>query len=241
MKEIPILYSGEMVRAILDGRKTNTRRVIKPLPADNALFPGKWDGGIWGNVPLRDGTWGDIKCPYGKPGDRLWVRETWRTGTLLDKFSPKQIQTKCEEAGYQTNKTGSVCPLKYEADGKITTWGPHDHYDFGDWGRVRQSIYMMRWASRITLEITDIRVERLQDISEEDALKEGSFLQKCPCPEMQKIKLNPKNIWDVAFKQTGCHVHGQEFKHLWDSINDKKHPWKDNPWVWVVEFRRIKP
>lgn len=189
MKEHPILFSGPMVRAILEGRKTQTRRVMKPQP--------RFD------PPKVQEVW---KCPYGGPSNQLWVRETH---AVLS-------------AGY-TDGTGM--DIRYKAT--------DPDYPYG-W---TPSIHMPRWASRLTLEVTDVRVERVREISEEDALAEGSFLGRCPCQEMQR---KPKTTVEAAFRQTGCHIHGEEFATLWNSINAKRgYGWDENPWVWVISFRRI--
>lgn len=188
--EKPILFSGEMVRAILDGRKTQTRRVIKPQPRFDRM--GLTDASF---VNTYDETWAYpnvcpekyYKCPYGKPGDLLWVRETWRE-------SESHTWAGCQ----------NLDAIHYKAD--------HDEPDAdGCW---RPSIHMPRWASRITLEVTNVRVERLQDILVEDSLKEGMDHNPMNCPRM-------------------------EFAQLWNSINEKRgYGWETNPWVWVVEFER---
>lgn len=185
MKEHPILFSTSMVQAILDGRKTMTRRVVKSP---------KW------SEPSRALV--DFECPYGWIGDRLWVRETWAKPPML------------------TNKM-----LRDGAD----TWPKcvylADDVDIGQWKewgwKVKPSIFMPRWASRITLEITNIRVERLQDITSADSIKEGMYSYA----NSQTIDCETRDPRD-------------DFKILWDSINGKKHPWSSNPWVWVISFRR---
>ncbi len=204
MKERPILMSAPMVRAILrdTDTKTQTRRVIKPRLVCECEQPDwrpsriDWIGYKYEG---RDGwfchkcgsglraidEWSShgILCPYGQPGDRLWVRETWR----------------------QDAKGGELAHYKADENGR------------GYWiGKWHPSIFMPRWASRITLEIVSVRVERLQDISFDDALAEGM--------EHSIIMHNP--IDDL-------------FVPLWDSINYKKHPWESNPWVWVIEFKRL--
>jgi hypothetical protein len=169
MKERPILFSGPMVRAILEGRKTITRRVLKLQD---------YDGGNC--YETRDGILRDILslCPYGIPGDRLWVRETW------------------------ADPCGKRIPV-YRADEATA-------YQNVKW---RPSIFMPRWASRITLEITRVRVERLQDITEKDAISEGVL----------------SSDYDKTYRYA--------FSVLWDSINGPKYPWSDNPWVWVIDLR----
>jgi len=178
VKGRPILFSSPMVRAILDGSKTQTRRSFA-------------------------GTLGVTPCPYGVPGDRLWVRETFVQGHPSD----------AGEVRYDL-------PLRYwyRADGDLDMWAGEDgHAGDVPW---RPSIHMPRAASRITLEITDVRVERLQAISEEDALAEGvPFVQNDP------------------FERTAR----REFQDLWDSLNAKRAPWASNPWVWCLTFKRVTP
>lgn len=171
MRERPILFSGEMARAILSGRKTMTRRVIKPQPTN------------MDNPMRRLSVISD--CPYGKIGDRLWVRET---------FAELEMDN------------GS--PFAYRADG--------DKIGCHHW---KPSIFMRRRASRILLEIINIRVERLQDISTEDIIKEG-------------LSTNLREHDAV------CDLK-EKWQTLWDKINGKKHPLADNPWVWVIEFKRV--
>lgn len=215
VRERPILFSGEMVRAILDGRKTQTRRVIRPQPlllADCFDRPGGW---IWppGSEPGEDGSrWpADATdaspvmadhCPHGQPEDHLWVREMWRmSGGPQSQF-----------VVYRADETRN--PL----DG---FWAEVQRYGT-NW---RPSIHMPRWASRITLEVTGVRVERLQDITEEEAEQEGSngCSAESPCP-----------ISDLS-KPFVC-----GFAQTWNSLNAKRgYPWQSNPWVWVVDFSRL--
>lgn len=178
MRERPILFSGPMVRALLDGRKTQTRRVVKPQPVD------PFDGAQLRTAVSAYALAGP--CPYGEPGDRLWVRETWA------------------KAGEQGDR------VEYRAD----TADPKA-------GKWRPSIFMPSWASRITLEVESVRVERLQDISEADARAEG--------------------VTPAPFTKAGraAHlVHVEAFESLWGSINGPD-SWAANPWVWVVAFRRV--
>lgn len=215
-REGPILYTAPMVRAILAGRKTQTRRIMKPrLHADTARV--MFSGGEWRTYTEDAYPFGDpIRCPYGKPGDRLWVRETWKTGKYLDQDSPRSIAKQCEEAGYST-RGGAACPILYLADEHHRKWSEHDIEDFGPWGKTRVSIHMPRWASRITLEITDLRVERLNAITEDDAIAEG-----CQCAGV------PASLSNVG-----------AFAKLWESINGSG-SWESNPWVWVVGFKMVK-
>ena len=186
MKERPILFSGAMVRAILDDKKTQTRRVMKPQPAyvwgwgvtrsDSEHFSAhvRYPGGH------QPDPW--VRCVYGKPGDRLWVRETWM----------------CDGYGRRHQSQGMV---RYRADAE----------SMGAW---RPSIFMPRWASRLLLENIGVRVERLQDISDADILAEG-FPEDPPS-------------------------YAEGFAAKWNEINPK-YPWSSNPWVWVIEFKRVQP
>lgn len=217
MKERPILFSGPMVRAILEGRKTQTRRVVKPQPEF------VWGSGNNGEAHVRypGGTQPDpwIKCPYGQVGDRLWVRETW--GTF-------------ERYGIPVDR--DLDKLAYRADGGAFV------PDMG-W---KPSIHMPRWASRLTLEIVSVRVERLQDISVGDALAEGIRCPDCGYTARDSgIHLDHAiciNKWLQASKaeDVGWHPAIEEFSELWDSINGEG-SWNANPWVWVVEFKVVQP
>jgi hypothetical protein len=188
MKERPIIMGAESVRAILEGRKTQSRRVIKPQP--------KFIGAP--NVPFKTddaNPKGIINCPYGKVGDRLWVRET----VFFETFH-QQSDAELERDGFNPN----IGVWVYRADN-------HDYPTItANW---TSPLFMPRIASRITLEITDIRVERVQDITEEDAIAEG---------------VESFNI--VA-----------SYSYLWDSLNAKRgYPWESNPWVWVVTFEVVR-
>lgn len=220
MTERPILFSAPMVRAILDGRKTQTRRVVKPQPESGHDGEPYWHVGgyrAWQfrgiADPLRMGTNNPLVCPYGQPGDRLWVRETWaavhfsidpETGFADDWHGSHDIPP---------GDGGGYWSKLYAADNH-----PTDKEERGfSW---RPSIHMPRWASRITLEVTGVRVERLCEISDGDAKAEGVEL--------------PSGIF-LAGSRT---PHRVEFFKLWESINGAG-SWDANPWVWVVEFRRL--
>lgn len=198
MTERPILFSAPMVRALLSGTKTQTRRVAKARKYPSLLEPGRWADGYV--LDLGNREWLMRDCPYGAPGDALWVREShwW----FKDEHDPV--------TGYFPPKLTAE-DVKYRAD--------------GDDGRKvwRPSIHMPRWASRITLQITGMRVERLQDISAADALAEG-------------VIVHP----DHHGKPTG-RIYGpvQAYSDLWDQINGAG-SWDANPWVWVIEFSRIE-
>ena len=200
MKEHPILFSTEMVQAILEGRKTQTRRIFKGTTEHrepyNPAYLERWRS--------NDG-WKQI-CPYGQVGDRLWVRETF-----------KHFANKWDGTNWQS------C-ITYKA-GNLTVYDSWDYEPPREkwWNKStildhwQPSIFMPRWASRITLEITDIRVERLQEITEEDAVAEGIM------PEQHPFDAPP----------------AMRYATLWDSINGKKHSWESNSWVWVIEFKKI--
>jgi len=188
----PIIFNGEMVRAILDGRKTQTRRVIKPQPEKDAVFP---HGSVDTYVRTENANPYDdartIKCPYGQPGDLLYVRETV---SKVRRPSGKWI---------------------YRAD------LPQEVQRAFSW---RPPIHMRRQDSRITLKITDVRVERVQEISEKDAIAEGIYWDD-ECPE------DVTNGWCPGAYDSPI----DSFKHLWDSINAKRgYSWKANPWVWCL-------
>jgi hypothetical protein len=227
MTERPIPFSAPMVRAILEGRKTMTRRIVKKAPdwmqsgriGKETVIPELMEQAvnIWGNPDL---------CPYGKPGDRLYVKEAWRTGERLNQYSGKEIQKLHDEAGFRG--TGHCCPLKYESDGSVRQWGDNDLGDFGEWGRYRHARFMPRWASRITLGITAVRVERLQEITEEDAKAEG----------VQPWEFNPNQTL-TSGERAGDSPYRSGCAYLWDMINDHRATWKSNPFVWVISFRRV--
>jgi len=202
MKEYPILFNGEMVRAIMDGIKTVTRRLIKRgvvgrmMLGNQKLWPHEYDG------KEADCSSKPVSCPCGVPGDRLWVRETWGDLTA--------DHPRCKDG--QKPKQGDR--IVYRAN-------PADDYQWGS-GKPSQgdfcwrpSIYMPRWASRLTLEVVSVRVERMQEIDEMDATHEG------------------------IEKHIGIHAR-HDFSILWDSINAKRgYGWDANPWVWVIEFKQL--
>lgn len=202
MKERPILFSAPMIRALLDGRKTMTRRVVKPQP-DEMFNPSS-------QVALESWT---IGCPYGRPGDRLWVRETWFP-CPVGKFCPNPTPIpKSLPEGWT---------VLFAADGDSVSsplrWKP--------------SIFMPRWASRITLELTSVRVERVQDISEDDAKAEGVIEQ------FRTVVLRPDGGPDYHIPNS----YRGGFANLWDSLNAKRgFRWETNPWVWAISFKVIKP
>lgn len=193
MAEKPILFSGEMVRAILDGRKTQTRRVVKPKVLE-------WldDAGFAPNFVADPDN---FMSPYGYTGDSLWVRETWAVDQHYNPIKPSDLPIDIQ-VWYMANAAKRFNVGTYHLQQ----------------GKLRSSIFMPRWASRITLKVTAIRVERLQDISEQDAIAEGV-------------------IPSIVGQNLDHLQHRAGFMALWDSINAKRgYSWDSNPWVWVVEF-----
>lgn len=201
VKERPILFSGPMVRAILEGRKTQTRRVVKPQPGEG-LKPSGWVMSSTFKPNVGAFAWLDqfplstkqhhVHCPYGKPGERLWVKETHlpkRSGTIY-----RADFDECEAAGI-----GGM---------------------YGGW---KPSIFCRRKDSRILLEVVSVRVERLQEISEADAMAEGCD-GKCPVG------------YEPVHRAAPCAYH---YAQVWESIHGAG-SWEKNPWVWVVEFRRVE-
>ena len=202
IKERPIIFSGDMVRAILAGRKTMTRRVVKMATHPQAERVQHFEGLRWDWLRYDGLRLSTFKCPFGKTGDRLWVRETFRLSDPND----------C--ACYEPCRCRSGQPM-YRADG---------HYHDMEY-KWKPSIYMPRWSSRITLEVTGVRVERLQDISEEDAQAEGAPLE---LGVLERTILGAKARYRSGFVR------------LWESINGPG-SWDANPWVWCVSFKRVTP
>lgn len=213
MTESPILMSGAMVRATLGDLKTQTRRVVKPQPPANVTAFSVSEGGY----QYLSGIWGQtdaafvgepIGCPYGNRGDRLWVRETWQSAAEMN------VVAKADDY------------FLYKATDP-------DWSTFECW-KWRPSIFMPRAACRLPLEITDIRLQRLQDISEEDAIAEGidifadgaGFTLPGPDGKTGPWHRNPEDA----------------YQQLWDQLNaERGYGWEVNPWVWAITFKRITP
>jgi len=195
-----MIFNGQMVRALLGGRKTQTRRSVKPQPELTERSGFSWNGALYGagsDERETNRNFAHAKCPYGRPGDRIWVRETFGDcGERLVYRADTDDGAKC----------------------KVKRWTP--------------SIHMPRWASRILLEITDVRIERLNSISEEDCWAEGI--------EAVDGLFENTEIIDMALK-IGCCVEDSKpmFALLWQSIYGDD-SWQANPWVWCISFRRIK-
>ncbi|WP_396615482.1 hypothetical protein ACHZ97_14500 [Lysobacter soli] len=200
MRERPILFSAPMVRAILDGRKTQTRRVVKPFP-DLVT-----DDGVPARFTPRDAELGRlgavITCPHGQPGDRLWVRETWA--------HVPSTAYRCSTGVQQIDDpTSPGMAAVYAAD-----------WERSAPGRWRPSIHMPRWACRLLLEVTAVRAERLQDISDDDARSEGCVGGHGSIP-------------GYGYSATA----GEHFAHVWRELYGDD-SWTANPWVWVIDFKR---
>lgn len=214
-----ILFSAPMVRALLDGRKTQTRRLVRDQRAVSDVCGGGVEPVVWWPVVGAR----QLPCPYGQPGDRLWVRETW-----YDDFCPVP-----DPKSRKRDEDGNVEGIDYrathdchayEAGCPCTGEGPERR---SEW---RPSIFMPRWASRVTLEVTEVRVERLNLISEGDARAEG----------VTTSQPGTVNGAPTTIHCFGPAAHRRAFALLWDAINGERAPWSANPWVWAVSFRRLQ-
>jgi hypothetical protein len=206
MKERPVIFNGEMVRAILDGRKTQTRRTLKTQPTTNydgfTFEAGKhYPHIVRGGITLQSSE--GVGCPFGQVGDRLWVREAFRVHSHATDVST--LVYRASERNSWTEQTRRVPVLVCNKQVSPEKWTP--------------SIHMPRWASRILLEITAVRVERLNSISEGDARAEGVT------PAAGGVQPG----WEHRFN----------FRELWMGIYGE-YSWQPNPWVWVIEFKRVE-
>jgi hypothetical protein len=230
MRVIPILFSALMVRAILDGIKTLTRRTqgletvnINPDARVGAINTHE---NMWDFLMHDGGIQRGVKCPYGKPGDHLWVREAfWAFGKWEQRYSEKKqrkewcfIDMTLERDRLYQYQDPSPGKFRHRRDIDPAWW-------------PRNSIHMPRKASRIQLEITGVRVERLQDISEADAVAEGI--------QLFSDGTFKNYLLEDHFDQPGL-LPIESYKSLWETINGPS-SWDANPWVWVVEFKVIKP
>ncbi len=228
MKERPILFSAPMVRAILAGAKTRTRRIVKydvrgPNGPNNPpdIFDwydaaGKWRGAHRANGDHPSGERCNAMdlCPYGARGDRLWVRESWQPLWATER-APSSM------------KSPEGWAISYPATDGIQEFRDIDRMRLST--RCKPSIHMPRWASRITLDVTGVRVERLHDITNDDAKAEGAAYRIAPGGDLAG-----------AFSHVDTPIgHRDHFVDLWRSINGAE-SWDANPWVWVVEFKRIE-
>lgn len=221
----PIIFSGDMVNAILENRKSQTRRIVSPQPVskgESELEPG--DVIFYGTELCRleqsrgknEAASGRLnartmRCPYGVPGDRLWVREKFFVDQLEDEI-PKEKPDWFDDSFY------------YAADGDCCDLIPECACAEVGKPRIRPSIHMPRWASRLTLEVTRVKAERLNDISSSDARAEG---------------IDTTDTWDVA-RTAPRDKWVCRYRQLWEEINGAG-SWDANPWVWKIEFRKVEP
>jgi len=252
MRERPILFAAPMIRAILAGAKTQTRRLLSPQPqlaimdaATSRSFHAAMDVGLIPKDEPAVWRWRGTFCtpwprcadrwsPFGVPGDRLWVRETfaliWPGEYEPDDIRENEVEYRADHPGKRYPGEWPDCPAS-ETDSSCPKWRP--------------SLHMPRWASRLTLEITDVRVERLQDISEADARAEG-----IPLDVWDAALIAPNYLTDGEFFQNwreeephfakSDRIAVESYRALWDSLNAKRAPWSSNPWVWVLSFKRVE-
>lgn len=219
VKERPILFSGEMVKAILAGRKVQTRRIIKPQPARGAKISPIENEFLLERWPKQEREFGNfgraerVKCPFGQPGDHLYLREAWKVRAGLNNQKPSEIP--------------EDTPVWYLADGP---WDDTAHPMEGIPGKYRHARFMPRWASRITLEITGVRVERITEISEEDAIAEGLMPYAVYGGRTVSWKIN-----DASFTYTDP---VNAFRDLWESTYPGS--WERGDFVWVIDFKKVE-
>lgn len=236
MAERPILFSSSMVRAILAGTKTQTRRMIRGRVDDHPMMPGALvltmgKRQFWLNSQVDHPNHAISGCPFGAPGDRLWVRETFYCDHAFKGDVHNTIHTGDAERDRRAAEDEWAESTIYRAHGE-----PHQQgFEDTDGFKWVPSIHMPRWASRITLEITEVRVERLQDITEEDARAEG--VEPCDSFGADQPIAADHQSWTH-----GSHPHVLEFAIAWDTLYaDQGFGWKANPWVWVISFKRVQP
>jgi hypothetical protein len=205
VKQRPILFSTEMVRAIIAGRKTMTRRVVKPQPeswvkdAGYTFFTPIGKISFRGTHPEKGLAEYSVPLKFGVPGDHLWVKESWAVAKEYNHLPPSKLPKGID--------------VWYMAEGPKPSWA----------GRTRSGRFMPRWASRITLEITGVRVERVRAISEDDAIAEG---------------VEPFRIRRTGYAAVYDSNYREGFRLLWDTINAAPdRTWDANPWVWVLSFK----
>lgn len=228
MKERPILFNSAMVKAIISGAKSRTRRPVKPQPQTEGLLAVVADrynkGSDWA-FWLRDNrmteprTW---SCPFGEPGDKLWVRETWAP---MCRHADPVCYCASEDEFAKAYLDYSGHYVEYRADTgnkRPGDWPEPKDGEFGDAPKWRPSIHMPRWASRITLEVTDVRAERVQEITPHDALAEGvDYPYRDDAAPGERAICEFRELWNSVYPTTGM-------------------TWYANPWVWAISFRRLQ-
>ncbi|CAA0327728.1 hypothetical protein [Klebsiella pneumoniae] len=252
MTERGMIFNAEMVRAILDGRKTQTRRIMKPQPEPCPRGGHWWPSNVFKTMlhveeEMQNGKggWGGLvgdACPFGDVGDRIWVREAYRFPASLDDVSPTGVGEMAVATGYRK----PWAPTFYEFTGTFSDgWkGFETPPKVSDAGKLRPSIHMPRWASRILLEITDVRVERLNAISEEDAQREGVHTEvwdQTVVARNYAARDEFFQFWseDMPHYVEMNQLYRSSFRSLWESIYGAEN-WQANPWVWVIEFKRVE-
>lgn len=245
IRERPILFSGPMVKALFAGTKTQTRRVVRN-PFDPNVRGGGWDvdSRPWPVYIDCHGVSEDFRSPYGRPGDRLWVRETWAPAKPMGELCRIPDATyACFPDGSQKFKSGEYYQEKRT---EIHNWP-------AGWEWC-PSIHMPRWASRLTLEVEQVRVERVQEISEADAVAEGVseswtetwwqgyrefnddlLHQQATGDSPPDWMIEPKKMKMDHMRRSAK----MNFRSLWDSINGRGYSWESNCWVWVVTFKVV--
>ena len=253
VKERPILVAQPLINPILDGSKTQTRRIIKPAPSWVEIPQMYGGGGIWAwqrnkaNLEIHPDDWPRF-CPYGRPGDRLWVRETWQHVHGHDEYESWELPhiKSFVVDGVLSSPALLTKPTFGKTWYKADQWAQEYHKEDQECGNKwnwRPSIHMPRWASRILLEITSVRVERLQDISPSDAMAEG----------FKKITKDNGITWKYGMADFDG-LPGEDdmgwcwrewdtdpieaYRKLWESLNGPG-SWEKNPWLWCLEFRLI--
>jgi hypothetical protein len=224
VKEKPILFMASMVNAILQGKKTQTRRpvnfkkLVKGVNVRRGRLFYSTAFNSWAIEGSEDADLVLVKCPYGEVGGKLWVRETWGVGTRPDPNAGwvEGIEYRADEEYLETDS--QILPLRVIDVMDLPEGVELDSYSSGKW---RPSIFMPRWASRLTLEVLDVSIQRLQDISEEDAIAEGFEQYENDIPGGMEFFTAT-----TAFEQAWKSKYGAE-------------SWEANPWVWVVKFKKL--